>query len=105
MPSYVSADVRRLVVERAEQICEYCLVHEHDTNFGCSVDHIISEKNGRLATADNTTYACMICNRHRGSDLGSVVGAKRALVRFFNPRKDRWAEHFILDGAVIRPIS
>jgi hypothetical protein len=26
-------------------------------------------------------------------------------VRFFNPRTDRWAEHFILDGVTIVPLS
>jgi hypothetical protein len=44
MNSYVSAAVRRLVAVRADFLCEYCLVHEDDTVFGCEVDHIISEK-------------------------------------------------------------
>ena len=25
--------------------------------------------------------------------------------RFFNPRSDRWAEHFVLEQAVIRPLT
>ena len=25
--------------------------------------------------------------------------------RFFNPRTDRWTEHFRLEGAMIRPLS
>jgi len=26
-------------------------------------------------------------------------------VRFFNPRTDHWADHFELDGAVIKPLT
>jgi ATP-binding cassette subfamily F protein uup len=40
--SYISAELRRLVVARAESLCEYCLIHEDDTFFGCEVDHIIT---------------------------------------------------------------
>ena len=42
--SYISPELRRLVAARAEGLCEYCLIHEDDTFFGCEVDHILSEK-------------------------------------------------------------
>jgi hypothetical protein len=41
MSSYVSAALRRLVIARADALCEYCLLHEDDAVFGCEVDHII----------------------------------------------------------------
>jgi hypothetical protein len=47
--SYISAELRRLVVARAESLCEYCLIHEEDTFFGCEVDHVISEKHGGVS--------------------------------------------------------
>jgi hypothetical protein len=37
--TYVPADLRRLVAKRATSLCEYCLVHEDDTFFGCEVDY------------------------------------------------------------------
>lgn len=43
MTSYVSLELRRLVESRAHGVCEYCLIHEDDTYFGCQVEHIISE--------------------------------------------------------------
>ena len=55
--------------------------------------------------ADNLAYACSFCNRHKGSDLGSFSGGHPDLVRFFNPRRDRWSEHFKLEGAVIKPLT
>jgi hypothetical protein len=105
MSSYVGAAVRRLVAVRADFLCEYCLVHEDDTVFGCEVDHIISEKHGGATDAENLAYACAFCNRAKGSDIGSIVPGTGRFVRFFNPRTDRWAEHFALDGVTIVPLS
>jgi hypothetical protein len=101
MSSYVSAALRRLVAVRADFLCEYCLIHEHDAVFGCEVDHIISEKHGGPTDAENLAYACTFCNRAKGSDIGSMVLRTGAFVRFFNPRTDHWAEHFALDGVLI----
>jgi len=105
MSDYISNDLRRRVVERAEYLCEYCLVHEQDTYYGCHVDHIISIKHGGPTTFENLTYACAFCNREKGSDIGSILWETQEYLRFFNPRIDRWADHFQLDGIVIRPKS
>lgn len=69
MTSYVPAELRRLVEERARNICEYCLIHVDDTFFGCQVDHIIAEKHGGLTVDDNLSLACTFCNRAKGSAL------------------------------------
>jgi hypothetical protein len=102
--TYIGAELRRQVIARAEGLCEYCLIHEEDTFFGCQVDHIISEKHGGATEAQNLAYACLFCNRHKGSDVGSVLTHGR-FSRFFNPRTDPWAEHFTLaaDGITIEP--
>jgi hypothetical protein len=105
MSSYVSAALRQLVAERAEYLCEYCLLHEEDTFFGCEVDHIISEKHGGPTIAENLAYTCAFCNRAKGSDVGSIVPRTGTFCRFFNPRTDLWAEHFVLDGVTIIPLS
>ena len=41
--TYIPAEMRRLVIGRAGRHCEYCLIHEDDTYFGCEVDHVVSE--------------------------------------------------------------
>jgi hypothetical protein len=103
--SYIGADLRRRVVMRAERLCEYCLIHEDDTFYGCEVDHIISEKHGGRTHEDNLAYACPFCNRNKGSDIASLDPRTGDIVRLFNPRLDRWAEHFTLaeDGVTISP--
>ncbi len=103
MTSYVSAELRRLVRDRADGLCEYCLVHERDAYFDCEVDHVISEKHGGPTADSNLAYACPLCNRAKGSDLGSLTSSSGVLIRFFNPRADRWTDHFRLDGVRIVP--
>jgi hypothetical protein len=103
MSSYVSAALRRLVVQRASQLCEYCLIHEDDAFVGCEVDHIISEKHGGETVAENLAYACLFCNRSKGTDVGSVMVDTGQFSRFYNPRTDRWSDHFTLDGVTIVP--
>jgi HNH endonuclease len=105
MPSYVNEELRRLVARRAEHLCEYCLIYEEDTFYGCEVDHIISLKHGGPTEADNLAYSCAFCNRQKGSDIGSIERRTGEFSRFFNPRIDRWGEHFRLQGAIIQPQS
>jgi hypothetical protein len=85
-------------------LCEYCLIAEADTFYGCQVDHIISLKYGGSSDLGNLAYACALCNRAKGSDVGSISRTGE-FIRFFNPRTDRWAEHFRLDGAAIQPLT
>jgi HNH endonuclease len=103
--TYISAEMRRLVIERAGRRCEYCLIHEDDTYFGCEVDHVVSEKHGGLTVVENLAYACLVCNRYKGSDLGSILLPSGDLIRFFNPRIDVWPDHFSLDGVIIKPLT
>lgn len=105
MSEFIGTKLRRLVAQRSDRLCEYCLIHEDDTHLGCVPDHIISLKHGGVTNADNLAYACVFCNRHKGSDIGSILTSDEKFVRFFNPRTDKWSEHFRLDGPIIRPIS
>lgn len=103
--TYISAELRRLVVSRAEGICEYCLIAEEDTFYGCAVDHIISEKHGGPTDEGNLALACVFCNQAKGSDVGSIHWESGEFARFFNPRSDRWADHFKLVGNRIEALT
>lgn len=105
--TYLSAELRRIVVARADGLCEYCLIHEDDTFFGCQVDHIVSEKHSGPTQADNPAYACLFCNLHKGSDIGTFIPGTQTLIRFFNPRIDLWNEHFTLnaDGVTLAALT
>ena len=101
MSDALSARLRRLVVERASGLCEYCLIHQRDAHFTFQVDHIISRKQKGPTNAANLALACLRCNVAKGTDPAAYIGRPRRLVRLFHPREDLWSEHFALEGARI----
>ncbi len=103
--THIPAALRRVVLSRAKGMCEYCLISDEDTFFGGQIDHVISEKHGGPTTEENLAYACTLCNRAKGSDVGSIDWATGEFVRLFNPRADRWTDHFALMGGRIDAIS
>lgn len=105
MASEAGEMLRRQVAERAYRLCEYCLIHEEDTFWGCQIDHIISRKHGGSTEAANLAWACACCNNAKGSDLGTLVGHPPELTRLFNPRSDRWSGSFTLDEVRIEPAT
>jgi HNH endonuclease len=99
--SYISDQKRRFVAERAKYCCEYCRVREVDTFIAFEVDHVISQKHGGGSEAENLAYACPQCNSHKGSDLTTYLDSYQDLVPLFNPRSQRWEDHFTaLNGSI-----
>jgi hypothetical protein len=43
----------------------------------------------------------MHCNLHKSSDLRGIDSEGGAITPLFHPRRDRWEEHFALQGALI----
>ena len=50
-------------------------------------------------TLANLAWSCPDCNAHKGSDLSGLDPKTGKLERLFNPRTDRWNEHFAWNGA------
>ncbi len=106
MTEYVSAELRRLVHERAGGQCEYCRIHSEHVVLPHEPDHIIAIKHGGQAMDDNLALACFLCNRFKGSDIASIDEQTEAIVRLFNPRKDRWSDQFRVEAnGVIVPLT
>ncbi len=105
MSSYLSPETRAAVASRANFVCEYCLIAEADAYFRFQVEHIISRKHGGSSELENLALACVFCNRYKGSDIASLTPETSALIRFYNPRTDRWREQFRLNGVVIEPLT
>ncbi|MCZ2099098.1 MAG: HNH endonuclease [Anaerolineae bacterium] len=105
MTTYISAELRRLVAERAEGCCEYCLIPEADTYAIHEIDHVFAEKHGGETTEENLCLSCWICNRLKGTDLCSLDLLNGQITPLFHPRRDQWADHFRLDGATIVPVT
>ena len=105
MARSVSERIRDGVARRAGYRCEYCLLHEEDSGFSHEVDHIISRKHGGSSEMDNLAFSCLTCNRNKGTDVASVKPTTGEALRLFDPRSDRWTDHFRLKGATIEAIT
>lgn len=82
------------VARRCGFRCEYCLAREELFNFAFEVEHIVPRADGGSGEMSNLALACPPCNRYKG-----VRRAGRDDVSpLFNPRTDRWADHFLLDA-------
>lgn len=95
----IPAALRRLVVERANNRCEYCLLPADLAFFAHEVDHVIALKHGGRTEETNLAFACWRCNRHKGSDMGSFDPLTNSFSFLYNPRIQRWDEHFRLHNA------
>ncbi len=105
MSNRISSETRLIVASRANSVCEYCLIAEADAYFKFQVEHIISRKHGGSSELENLALACVFCNRYKGSDIASVQPETNRLIRFYNPRVDRWHEHFRLNGVFIESLT
>jgi hypothetical protein len=103
--TYIPADLRRLVFERAGGCCEYCRMQVADRLLPFEIDHVIAEKHGGATNADNLSLACYRCNGFKGSDIASADPVTGAATFLFHPRRQRWDDHFRLDDTTITPLT
>ncbi len=101
MVATLSAALRRLVVKRAGNRCEFCLIHQDDVPQQHEIDHLVARKHGGQTVAENLALTCLPCNRYKGSDQTAIDPETQQLVPLFNPRVQAWADHFILVDARI----
>lgn len=95
----IPSTLRHLVIERAQEKCESCRIHQDMSIYRHEIDHIIAQKHGGQTSAENLALACLPCNRSKGSDLTTFDPISNDVVPLFNPRRQSWPDHFTLDGA------
>ncbi len=88
--------LQKLVWLRAESRCEYCQFPADVALLPFQIDHIIAEKHGGTAVSDNLALSCERCNSHKGPNIAGYLDGRH--VRLFNPRRDRWSDHFSWNG-------
>ena len=97
----MTEDRARRVRRRARYRCEYCQLPQSAVPIRHQIDHIVAEQHEGGDEPSNLALACAHCNRHKGPNLSGLDPATRELTRLYNPRQDRWREHFAWQGAVL----
>lgn len=96
------------IARRAGRRCEYCHAPEVIFNFPFEVEHVVPSSQGGSDEPTNLALTCRACNSFKGD---AIVGRDEQIgqdVPLFNPRTDRWSEHFLLDrdsGAIVGSTS
>ncbi len=98
----VSATTREAVFSRAGGVCEYCqLPEEFSPVARLQIEHILPLKHGGTSDFRNLALACIDCNLRKGSNLTGIDPDSGQIVQLFNPRTQRWGEHFVWNGVEI----
>jgi len=90
----VPARLRRQVLAEANGRCAFCRSEERLMGVTFEVDHIIPRLHGGKTSVDNLCLCCPSCNRHKSTKADAVDPATGDKSPLFNPKSDRWLEHF-----------
>lgn len=88
------ASIKKKVAERAKDLCDYCLLPESYSASTFELEHINPISNGGKTILPNLAWACSGCNKYKSHRTFVVDFETGETVLFFNPRKDKWNEHF-----------
>lgn len=94
----VPARLRRLVVGRCSNRCEYCHLSQVGQEATFHIDHINPLACGGRTVTGNLALACVSCSLRKAARLTAVDPQTGAESPIFNPRQDNWSEHFYWDG-------
>lgn len=94
----MDAATSRFVRQRALQRCEYCALPQLYHGLRFHVEHIRARQHHGDDDAGNLALACPDCNLLKGPNLSAVDPLTQEVVRIFDPRAQRWDEHFFWEG-------
>ena len=96
--SEIPARLRRLVIRRAFNRCEYCGLSQAGQEATFHIDHITPVVAAGATVAENLALSCVSCSLRKGArqtGLDPQTGNEEPL---FHPRRDHWQSHFRWEG-------
>ena len=93
--------LRQVLQERAGHRCEYCKVHAAIQRATFHLDHVRPSSRSGGDDPDNRAFACPTCNLSKSDRVALSDPETGELVPLFNPRQDRWSDHFRFEGYVV----
>lgn len=86
--------LRSQVIVRAHWRCEYCRAPQAGSAYTFHLDHILPRAKGGTTILENLALACAPCNGAKREKATATDPRTGKAVRLFNPRTDRWEDHF-----------
>ena len=91
---YVSAEVRARLRLHFRNRCAYCLAPQNLIYAPLELEHILPKVKGGDSDETNLCLSCPTCNSYKAAQTEAVDPLTGSSVPLFNPRHDRWADHF-----------
>ena len=91
---YIPVAVQRLVLSESKGFCEYCWASSKFSPSSFHFDHIIPVSKEGQSVFENIARSCPGCNGLKQDKTERFDPLTRQIYRLYNPRKDKWAEHF-----------
>ena len=101
----VPANLRRQVIKRAANCCEYCCLAQTGQEATFHVDHVVPVVAGGQSTLENLALACVSCSLRKSARLVWVDPNTGEEAVLFDPRRDVWRVHFRWDGVRVVGIT
>jgi hypothetical protein len=102
---FISEEVRQRIREAAGDRCGYCLSAQEYVWGTLEIEHIIPRALGGSDEELNLWLSCGMCNRHKGPQVEGLDPESGQPASLFNPRTQKWSEHFRWDAAGIQIIG
>ena len=103
--SAISVRLRRMVVRRAADRCEYCRLSQTGQEAAFHVDHIEPQAAGGASSLENLALACVSCSLRQGARRVALDPLTNAEAPLFHPRRHDWPAHFRWDGVAVEPLT
>jgi HNH endonuclease len=97
----ISATLRRQVIDRAGNRCEYCRLAQTGQEATFHIDHVVPVVGGGKTAVENLALACVSCSLRKGGRMLSRDPQTGEHVVLFNPRVESWPTHFSWQGVWI----
>jgi HNH endonuclease len=97
----IGVRLRRAVIRRAADRCEYCRIAQAGQEATFHIDHVIPEVDGGQTKLENLALACVSCSLRKAARTFIADPKTGKLVPFFSPRRDQWQRHFRWDGVIV----
>jgi hypothetical protein len=96
-----TARERRLVEERANGRCEYCLSPLAYSPDPFAVEHIVPRSRGGSHRPANLAFSCQGCNSCKYTSTEALDAVSGERVPLYHPRQHRWQDHFARDDDLV----
>src|SRR5688572_32098793 len=91
---YPAANVIRRIRESARNRYGYCLSPQHLVLGPLEIEHLVPRARGGTNDEPNLWLSCAICNSHKRDLVAAKDPETGVEVPLFNPRQQKWSDHF-----------